>query len=62
MARCAVRSSQRDAPTSEDAAPTALGDKSVSGHRHMSGPEHHCAIGAGHITDKIAKPGAFAGD
>ena len=25
----------------------------------MNGPAHHCAIGTGHIADKIAKLGAL---
>jgi len=39
----------------------AIGAKAFMNEWSMSGPAHHCAIGTGHIADKIAKLGALLG-
>jgi len=39
----------------------AIGAKAFMNEWSTSGPAHHCAIGTGHIADKIAKLGALLG-
>jgi L-arabinose isomerase len=39
----------------------AIGAKAFMNEWSMSGPAHHCAIGTGHVADKIAKLGALLG-
>jgi len=39
----------------------SIGAKAFMNEWSMSGPAHHCAIGTGHIADKIAKLGALLG-
>jgi L-arabinose isomerase len=39
----------------------AIGAKAFMNEWSMSGPAHHCAIGTGHIADKIAKLGPLLG-
>jgi L-arabinose isomerase len=39
----------------------AIGAKAFMNEWSVNGPAHHCAIGTGHIADKIAKLGALLG-
>jgi L-arabinose isomerase len=39
----------------------SIGAKSFMNQWSQAGPAHHCAIGVGHIADKIAKLGALLG-
>ena len=39
----------------------ATGAKAFMNEWSTSGPAHHCAIGTGHVADKIAKLGALLG-